>query len=317
MNTNNNIINPKCSKCKCYFIPSIKSSGLPYKICEKCRVKNIEARKCQHNKRREQCRDCNGSSFCIHGKQKSRCRDCNGSSFCIHDKQKTSCRDCNGSSFCIHGKQKSRCRDCNGSSICTHNKIKSSCRDCNGSSFCIHDKIKSVCKECGGSSICQHDKRKSVCKECGGVSICEHGRAKKACKECNPKLYLVRLHTKQIKKYLTSPKYEKIKTHYNDNLGCTVEEFINHIEKKIEYFNSYLSTNEQMTLENISIDHIKPVSKFNLDDEDEFLQCVHYSNIQPLLFVQNMEKHNKWTEDNNKYWLENIKGKEYHEIYIP
>ena len=72
-----------------------------------------------------------------------------------------------------------------------------------------------------------------------------------------------------------------------------------------------------MTFNNIHIDHIKPISKFNLDDEDEFLQCVHYSNIQPLLFVQNMEKHNKWTEDNNKYWLENIKGKEYHEIYIP
>ncbi len=63
-----------------------------------------------------------------------------------------------------------------------------------------------------------------------------------------------------------------------------------------------------MTLDNITIDHIKPVSKFNLDDENEFLDCCNYTNIQPLLFTQN---------DNNKYWLENIKNKEYHEIYIP
>ena len=30
------VINPKCSNCKCYFTPTIKSSGLPYKI-----VKNV------------------------------------------------------------------------------------------------------------------------------------------------------------------------------------------------------------------------------------------------------------------------------------
>jgi hypothetical protein len=29
--------NPKCSACQCYFVPTLKSSGLPYKTCEKCR----------------------------------------------------------------------------------------------------------------------------------------------------------------------------------------------------------------------------------------------------------------------------------------
>ena len=35
-------MNPKCKNCRCYFIPKIKSSGLPYQTCEKCqlRVKN-------------------------------------------------------------------------------------------------------------------------------------------------------------------------------------------------------------------------------------------------------------------------------------
>lgn len=35
-------MNPKCANCRCYFIPQIKTSGLPYQTCEKCqlRVKN-------------------------------------------------------------------------------------------------------------------------------------------------------------------------------------------------------------------------------------------------------------------------------------
>ena len=35
--------NPKCSKCKCYWKPEetdIKSSGLPFKTCKKCREHN-------------------------------------------------------------------------------------------------------------------------------------------------------------------------------------------------------------------------------------------------------------------------------------
>ena len=93
---------------------------------------------------------------------------------------------------------------------------------------------------------------------------------------------MIRLHTKQTNLYLTSTRYEKIKNHYNDNLGCTVEEFMNHIKKKIEYFNTYLSTNEQLTLENITIDHIKPVSKFDLNNQNKHKNCsaTSYDNRQ-------------------------------------
>ncbi len=44
MNSNNSIINPKCSKCKCYFIPNTKSSGLPYNTCDKCSTKDKESK---------------------------------------------------------------------------------------------------------------------------------------------------------------------------------------------------------------------------------------------------------------------------------
>jgi hypothetical protein len=89
--------NPKCSMCRTYFMPTLKSSGLPYKCCDKCREnssKHHNDNKCIHNKRRERCVDCEGSSICIHNKRRERCVDCGGSSICIHDKRKDSCKEC-------------------------------------------------------------------------------------------------------------------------------------------------------------------------------------------------------------------------------
>ena len=40
MSSNTNINNPKCSNCKCYFTPTLKSSGQPFKTCDKCRIQD-------------------------------------------------------------------------------------------------------------------------------------------------------------------------------------------------------------------------------------------------------------------------------------
>ena len=72
----------------------------------------------------------------------------------------------------------------------------------------------------------------------------------------------------------------------------------------------------KMELDNIHIDHIKPVSKFNLDDEEELFKCCNYTNLQPLLSEDNIIKSNKWTDEDDVYWDENINGKEYLEIYL-
>ena len=73
----------------------------------------------------------------------------------------------------------------------------------------------------------------------------------------------------------------------------------------------------KMSWDNIHIDHIKPVSSFNLDDEEEFLDCCHYTNMQPLLAKDNLSKNDKWSFECDEYWHENIKGKEYIPIYNP
>jgi len=132
-------------------------------------------------------------------------------------------------------------------------------------------------------------------------------------KTTNLPLYLVKIQRTQIKRCFSKSSLDKSK-HSIEYLGCNIETFINHIQKKIDIFNE---KNEiKMTFDNIHLDHIKPVSRFNLDDENEFLDCCHYTNFQPLLAKDNLEKHNKWSDDNNKFWIENIKGKEYYEIYI-
>jgi hypothetical protein len=58
----------------------------------------------------------------------------------------------------------------------------------------------------------------------------------------------------------------------------------------MEFYNNNSANKELMTWDNIHVDHIKPISVFNLDDEDEFAAGCHYTNLQPLLAKQNMKK---------------------------
>jgi len=44
----------------------------------------------------------------------------------------------------------------------------------------------------------------------------------------------------------------------------------------------------------IHLDHIKPVSLFNLEDPEEQKKAFHYTNLQPLWVKDNLEKHNKF-----------------------
>ena len=170
---------------------------------------------------------------------------------------------------------------------------------------CPHNKRKSRCKECGGSEICLHDKYKSICKDCGGSSICIHNKRKSQCKDCSLQLYLVNLQRTSLWRLFQNTNIQKT-NHSIEYLGCNSEYFLNFIKSKMT---------PEMNFDNIHIDHIKPVSRFDLNNHDEFLKCCHYSNMQPLLASDNLEKHNKWTEENEKYWSENIIYKEYLEIY--
>lgn len=80
------------------------------------------------------------------------------------------------------------------------------------------------------------------------------------------------------------------------------------LQCSLEFFRSYIESQfvNGMTWENRGklweIDHIKPLSKFDLRHESEKLAAFHYSNHRPLLLTENRRKYNKWLEihDNHK-----------------
>jgi hypothetical protein len=71
------------------------------------------------------------------------------------------------------------------------------------------------------------------------------------------------------------------------NLGCSVSEFLAHLEKQFS---------NGMTWDNYGqwhIDHIKPLSAFDLTDTNQLAEACHFSNLQPLWGKENSSKHNK------------------------
>jgi hypothetical protein len=72
-------------------------------------------------------------------------------------------------------------------------------------------------------------------------------------------------------------------------IGCDRETFISHIEKQFT---------EGMTWQNYGlkgwhVDHILPLSSFDLTIEDEVKKACHFTNLQPLWWQDNLEKGNK------------------------
>lgn len=70
------------------------------------------------------------------------------------------------------------------------------------------------------------------------------------------------------------------------DLGCSIKDFKSYIEAKFQ---------PGMTWDNYGragwhIDHIKPISKFDLTNPVQFKQAVHYTNLQPLWAVDNIRK---------------------------
>jgi hypothetical protein len=160
-----------CNRCKKTknIIDFTKGNNI-LKRCLRCRdmgKKSREKNKCEHNRRKNDCKDCGGSSICEHNRQKHYCKYCGGSSICEHNRRKSCCKLCGGSQICSHNRRKNECKDCGGSQICHHNRRKYICKDCGGSSICEHNKFKQHCKLCGGSSICEHNRQKHQCKICG------------------------------------------------------------------------------------------------------------------------------------------------------
>ena len=87
--------------------------------------------------------------------------------------------------------------------------------------------------------------------------------------------------------FLKKNKTDKAGSAVSD-LGCTVEEFKIYIESKFDSWmnwDNYGRLNKEKSTWNI--DHIIPLSSFNLENREEFLRACHYSNLQPMSAYEN------------------------------
>ena len=74
---------------------------------------------------------------------------------------------------------------------------------------------------------------------------------------------------------------------YSDLLGCSHSQFEAHLKSKFT---------DGMDFDNYGeweIDHIIPMSTFDLSDDNEIKKCCHYTNLQPLWKPDNCSKGNK------------------------
>ena len=72
-----------------------------------------------------------------------------------------------------------------------------------------------------------------------------------------------------------------------DLIGCDYETLRNHLQSLFQ---------NGMNFENYrkwELDHIFPISKFNLNNIDEIKKCFNYTNLQPLWKPDNRKKGNK------------------------
>jgi len=92
--------------------------------------------------------------------------------------------------------------------------------------------------------------------------------------------------------YLRSRLYKAIKNNQKvgsavKDAGCSVLELKTHLEKQFQLGMSWDNYGKW------HIDHIIPLSKFNLGNREEILVACHYTNLQPLWAEENLSKGNK------------------------
>ena len=179
------------------------------------------------------------------------------------------------------------CRTCHPGDFCSHNVRKNQCPTCRPSGwFCQHGTRRSYCKECKGKGVCEHGNRKTRCPECPRASeFCEHLKWKAVCHQCNMQ-GVISARLRERARIVTGSGIG-----FLTDLGCTVNELMQHLESQFKpemTWENYGKTNDKW-----QIDHVLPLRPHRKKlPDDDLRKRLHYTNIQPLWFMENMTKHN-------------------------
>lgn len=79
------------------------------------------------------------------------------------------------------------------------------------------------------------------------------------------------------------------------DLGCTIDHLKTHLESKFEPWMNWDNYGKyDSTRKTWNIDHIRPLSGFNLSNRKELLEACNWNNLQPMLAKLNLSKGAKW-----------------------
>ncbi len=74
-----------------------------------------------------------------------------------------------------------------------------------------------------------------------------------------------------------------------DDLGCSIDDLKSYLESKFQKGMNW----GNWGVSGWHIDHIKPISSFDLTDRSQFVRACHFTNLQPLWSIDNLKKGNK------------------------
>jgi hypothetical protein len=264
---------------------------------QKCSICGIMKSKDRIVKNRKLCKDCNNKRKAKKAKDNLKNIDnasnktCNA---CNTEKNITLFAKKGLSTMCIDCENQKRRARYNNNEETRKNAVKKS-TEFKQKKKAIRDELKQaelekLEKEIGNdNTICKY------CKEVKPKTRFRHNRLK--CKDCerdDPKLLLHKRTRSRIHSCLTKNKGT------NEYLGCSRDEYI-----------KWINTNKKgFTLDNYGkewhIDHVIPLSKFDMKNKEEIELAFNWRNTMPLAAKENLAKNNKILLPQIKEHYENL-----------
>jgi hypothetical protein len=243
-------------------------------------------------------------SVCFHHNKRAKPKHCKGCGVVVEGKGGVYCSDecrCRKSDFSKH-------REENKSNGVTQFKWHEPCMTCAKVDQVYYSSVYSKrCKTCHNklvwSSRSANEERKKYHYE-----YTKQYRKENAVKLAKKHKIWARANRHKINKYKKNPKSKIINNirkrlhkflkeigvnnkNHSMIVGCTKLNFINHIESKFTH---------KMTWQNYGsywhVDHIIPISSFDLTDPKQCKQANHWTNLQPLEASKNIAKSNTITQ---------------------
>lgn len=142
--------------------------------------------------------------------------------------------------------------------------------------------ILNVCEHCGVEFTSQRKSR-----WCSPV--CRAGSWTKQKLATDPAFRVMQRQLKRLRQALKTqgvPRNKRV----NKGFGCSALDLKAHLEALFLPGMSW----ENYGYNGWHVDHIRPIASFDLNDPEQFAQCFHYTNLQPLWAADNLAKSDTW-----------------------